>query len=203
MSSKFGTDTVREVMVSDLNHFLELPADTPRPARRVADQVSDLVRAATAGDAGTAWETAVPCRRRPGNRVCPGRMIVLRSEQDVPIQWQCSVCEDSGMISNWRDSPFDLRRRVLRVAEAANDIAILNETAAAIRELQLLDTDCERLVFRIRTHENAALLIGTDDDLEALIAAAAAEANHEPNRRRQRRLDAAFDALNGAAAGGS
>jgi hypothetical protein len=30
----------------------------------------------------------------------------------------------------------------------------------------------------------------------------AAEANHEPNRRRQQRLDAAFDALNNATAGG-
>ena len=200
--TELGTDTVREVMVSDLQHFLDLPADTPRPARRVADQLSDLVRAATAGDAGAAWETALPCRRRPGNRACPGRMIVLRSEPDAPIQWQCSVCEDSGMISNWQDSPFDLRRRVLRVAEAANDITIPNEVAAALRELQLLDTDCERLVFRIRSYENAALLTATDDDLEALIEAVAAEANHEPNRRRQQRLDAAFDALNSAAAGG-
>jgi hypothetical protein len=60
------------------------------------------------------------------------------------------------MISNWQDSPFDLRRRVLSVAEAANDIAIPNEVAAALRELQLLDTDGERLVFGIRTHKNAA-----------------------------------------------
>jgi hypothetical protein len=32
-----------------------------------------------------------------------------------------------------------------------------------------------------------------------LIDSLAAEANHEPNRRRQRRLDAAFDALIAAA----
>jgi hypothetical protein len=106
------------------------------------------------------------------------------------------------MISNWQDSPFDLRRRVLSVAEAANDITIPNEVAAALRDLQLLDTDCERLVFRVRTHENAALLTATDDDLEALLEAVAAEANHESNRRRRQRLDAAFEALNGAAAGG-
>ena len=197
-----AADTVRGVMVSDLQHFLDLPVDTPRPARRVADHLSDLVRAATAGDAGTAWETALPCRRRPGNRACPGRMIVLRSRPDAPIEWQCSVCNDSGMISNWQDSPIDLRRRNLSVAEVANDITITNEVAVALRELQFLDTDCERLVFRIRTHENAALLTATDHDLEALIEAVAAEANHEPNRRRQQRLDAAFDALNTAAAGG-
>jgi hypothetical protein len=129
-------------------------------------------------------------------------MIVRRSEPDAPIQWQCRVCNDSGMISNWQDSPFDLRRRVLRVAEAVIDITIPNEVAAALRDLQLLDTDRERLVFRIRAHENAALLTATDDDLEALIEAVAAEANHEPNRRRRQRLDTAFDALNSVAAGG-
>jgi plasmid stabilization system protein ParE len=39
----------------------------------------------------------------------------------------------------------------------------------------------------------------TDEDLEELLGFVAAEANHEPNRRRQRRLDTAFEALNAAA----
>ena len=103
-------------MVTDLHHFLDLPPDTPGPARRLAEQLGNIVRAATAGDAGTAWETALPCRRRPANRRCPGRMIVLRTEPDAPIRWQCSVCDDEGVISNWEDSPFDLRRRRLTVA---------------------------------------------------------------------------------------
>jgi hypothetical protein len=63
----------------------------------------------------------------------------------------------------------------------------------------LLDTDCERLVFRIRANNGHAILAATDDDLDELIGFVAAEANHEPNRRRQQRLDAAFAALNTAA----
>jgi len=63
----------------------------------------------------------------------------------------------------------------------------------------LLDTDCERLVFRIRAHNGHAILAATDDDLDELIGFVAAEANNEPNRRRQQRLDAAFDALSTAA----
>ena len=63
----------------------------------------------------------------------------------------------------------------------------------------MLDTDCERLVFAIRAHNDDAILAATDDDLDELIGFVAAEANHEPNRRRQQRLDAAFDALNTAA----
>jgi hypothetical protein len=190
------------MLVTDLHHLLDLPPGTPGPARRLAEHLSNIVRTATAGDTGTAWESALPCRRRPAHRACPGRMIVLRTEPGTPIRWQCSVCDDAGVISNWEDSAFDLRRRQLTAAGAANEIVIPNEVAAALRDLQLLDADCQRLVFRIRAHHNGAVLAATDDDLDELIGSVAAQANHEPNRRRQQRLDAAFDALNDAAADG-
>jgi len=41
-------------MVTDLHHFLDLPPDTPGPARRLAEHLGYIVRAATAGDAGAA-----------------------------------------------------------------------------------------------------------------------------------------------------
>ncbi len=186
-------------MVADLRHFLDLPADTPGPARRVAEQLGHVVQAATAGDAGISWETALPCRRRPGNRRCPGRMVVARTEPPAPIRWQCSACGDQGVISNWADSPFDLRRRRLTLAAPANEIVISEQVAAALRDLRLLDADCERLVFRIRAHDDGAVLLATDDDLDELIGSVAAEANHESDRLRRHRLDTAFEALTHAA----
>ena len=186
-------------MVTDLHHLLDLPDGTPGPARRLAGHLSNIVRAATAGDAGIAWESALPCRRRPGNRRCPGRMIVLRTEPTAPIRWQCSVCDDEGIISNWADSPFDLRRRRLTLAGPVNEIVISEEAAAALRELRLPDAGCERLVFRIRAHDDGAVLPATSDDLDELIGFVAAEANHEPSRRRRQRLEAALDALSDAA----
>jgi hypothetical protein len=187
------------MLVSDPNHFLDLPPDVPGPARRLAGHLSNIVRAATAGDAGTAWESALPCQRRPASRRCPGRMIVLRPDAPAPIRWQCTACDDTGVISNWEDSPFDLRRRQLTLAEPVREIAIPDEVAAALRDMQLLDTDCERLVFAIRARDDHAILAATDDDLDELIGYVAAEANNEPSRRRQQRLDAAFDALTIAA----
>ena len=71
--------------------------------------------------------------------------------------------------------------------------------AAALRGLPLPDTDCERLVFRIRARNDHAILAATDDDLAELIGFVTAEANNESNRRRQQRLDAAFDVLKAAA----
>jgi hypothetical protein len=191
--------TVLGMLVTDLNHFLDLSEDTPGPARRLAEHLGNIVRAATAGDAGTAWESALPCRRRPANRRCLGRMIVLRTEAGSPIRWQCSVCDDQGVISNWEDSPFDLRRRQLTLAEAVNQIVIPDVVAAALRGLQLLDTDCERVVFRILARNGHAILAATHDDLEELIGFVAAEATNESSRRRRQRLDAAYDVLKAAA----
>jgi hypothetical protein len=186
------------MMVTDLHHFLDLPVDTPGPARRLAEQLSSIVRAGTAGDVATAWETALPCRR-PGNRRCTGRMVVRReTEPSTPIRWHCSACDDEGLISNWADSPFDLRPQRLTRADDVHEVVITADVAATLRELQLLDPDCERIVFRIRAHDKGAALTATDDDLEQLVESVAAEANHEPHRRRQRRLDTAFDALNDA-----
>jgi len=64
----------------------------------------------------------------------------------------------------------------------------------------MLEPDGERLVFGMRAHPEGAILLASADDLEELIGFVAAEANHEPNRRRQHRLDAAFNALTEAAA---
>jgi len=126
-------------------------------------------------------------------------MIVLRTELEAPIRWQCGVCDDQGMISNWEDSPFDLRRRGLTLAGVVDEIIIPYDVAAALRGLRLLDAESERLVFRIRAHTDGAILAATDDDLDELIGFVAAEANHAPNRRCRQRLDTAVDALNAAA----
>ena len=187
------------MLVTDLHHFVDVPEDVPGPARRLAEQLGNIVRAATAGAVGASWMTALPCRRRPAHRACRGRMTVVRPAPAAPIRWQCSVCDDQGFISNWADSPYDLRRRRLTLAGALNEIIIGDATAATLRELQLLDPDRERLVFGMRAHPDGATLAATEDDLDELIVVVAAEANHEPNRRRQRRLDAAFDALTAAA----
>jgi hypothetical protein len=187
------------MLVADLQHLLDLTDDTPAPARRLGEHLASIVAAATAGAAGTAWESALPCRRRPANRPCPGRIIVICTQPDTPIGWQCSRCGDDGTISNWAATPHDLRRQQLAVVEPLDEIVLDAEIAAVLRTLSFLDINCQRAVFAIRVHGNRLHLAITDTELDELIGAVAAEANHEPTRRRQQRLDAAFDALNTAA----
>ena len=88
----------------------------PTPRAQHASSPSScagIVAAATAGDAHTTWETALPCRRRPANRRCPGRIIVVCTHPEPPIGWRCSHCGDDGTISNWAGTLYDLRRQRL------------------------------------------------------------------------------------------
>jgi hypothetical protein len=183
------------MLVADLQHFLDLGPDTPGPARKLAEHLTGIVAAASAGDAHTLRETALPCPRRPGNRRCPGRISVVCPQSDQPIGWRCSHCGDDGTISNWAGSIYDLRRQHLTATQPHRDIIVDAATAAVLRTLPFLDNDCQRAVFAIRADDDALHLVLTDTELDDLIDALAAESNHEPNRRRQRRLDSAYDAL--------
>ncbi|MGE0220378.1 hypothetical protein [Mycolicibacterium sp.] len=186
------------MLVADLQHFLDLGPDTPGPARKLAEHLAGIVAAASAGDAHTPWETALPCRRRPANRRCPGRITVVCPQPDQPIGWRCTCCGDDGTISNWSASIYDLRRQQLTAAQPRHDIIIDADTAAILRTLPFLDNDCQRAVFAIRALNNELHLAMTDTELDELINTLAAESNHEPHRRRQRQLDTAYDALTAA-----
>lgn len=101
-----------------------------------------------------------------------------------------------GCISGWERSPFDLRPR--RTDDRPGDVVravITPEVAATLRSLMLVDSVCERLIFRASVVDGRIVLEGDLDDLDELIGHVAAEANHEEDRRRQRRLDAAYKVL--------
>lgn len=57
-------------------------------------------------------------------------------------------------------------------------------------------------MYSLAVHPGGAVLRTSNAELDELVGAVAAEANHEPDRRRRQRLDRAFDALNAATDGG-
>lgn len=76
-------------------------------------------------------------------------------------------------------------------------VMIPAEVATTLRDLLLVDIAGERLIFRARPADDGGnvVLAAGGDDLEELLGVLAAEANHENGRRRQKRLDQAFQAL--------
>jgi hypothetical protein len=187
------------VLVSDLRHFLDLPDGTPAPALRLAEHLGGIVRAATAGKKDAAWVSALPCRRRPGNRRCPGRLRVRRADDSASITWECTGCGDAGSVSDWQHTPYDLRDGRGSSGETPSEISVPDHVVASLRETLLLDGDCERVIYRARTDRGQVVLTTTEEQVEELLGCLAAEANHETNRRRRERLDAAYDELSNAA----
>ena len=189
------------MFVSDLRHFLDMPEDAPGPARAMAAHLFDLVRAATAGDPDSAWVSSLTCRRRPGNRPCRGYMVVARPDsRPGSIEWCCERCGDQGVVSGWEDSPFDLRSSDTGAsdAELTKSLVVGDDVAASLRDLQLLDRECERLVYRMVGSADGAVLTIDAEHLDELLGFVAAEANHEEDRRQRKRLDGAFLVLQGA-----
>ena len=185
------------MFVSDLQHFLDMPDDAPGPARRMAEHLTMIVRAASAGDTGLAWASALTCIRRPNHRACPGNLVLRRVDIPSSIEWQCADCGDDGVISGWDHTPFDLRRSdTQQTTDSGVDVTVSPEVASTLRSLTLLDTISELIVFRARaSHDGIIVLHGSEDDLDELIGYIAAEANHENNRMRRKRLDTAFEIL--------
>jgi len=71
-ASRAWAGTVPGMLVSDLSHFLDLPPDIPGPARALAGHLSDIVRAATAGETGNSVGNraalSAPARQPPLRR---------------------------------------------------------------------------------------------------------------------------------------
>lgn len=188
----------RPVFVSDLRHFLDMPDDAPGPARRMADHLGGIVKAATAAESGEPWMSALPCRRRPNRKPCTGTIAVFRIDVPPSIEWRCTGCGDMGVISGWEGSYFDLRERTPPGATTRGiqrRLEATSEVVSVLREIEILDLACERAVFAARVESGRIFLKLNDEELDELAEYLAAEANHEPNRRRQKRLDAAFTLL--------
>lgn len=166
----------------------------------MAEHLTFVVRAATAGEGGQIWVSALPCGRRPGRRPCSGHIAVLRTEVPPSIRWHCNVCGDEGVISGWERSDFDLRARRREPGSNPLRVVIAAEVAVTLRSLVLVDSDGERLIFRAGVAEEGVVLDTDEDNLDELLGFVAAEANHEEDRRRRKRLDQAFIALSEAMA---
>jgi hypothetical protein len=186
------------VLSADITHFEGTEPDIHPAAWKLAEHLRGIIRAATAVPTGQALESALPCRRLPRHRACPGWLRIVR--QDIPphISWACSACDDSGVIHGWEDSPYDLRRPRSAQEQELIVIELTADEHAELRCLQLLDLDSERLVWGASRVGNDVLLAGTEDDLDNLAGFVAFESNHADDRRRQRRLDQVLRTLEAA-----
>ncbi len=99
-----------DTWITDLTHFLKdgrLPRQLPGPALRLAEYLGKIVAAVTGAEPDDSLD--VRCRRRPRRRLCPGEIEGYIVPESNAICWECLVCGDNGLISNWENTIWDLR----------------------------------------------------------------------------------------------
>jgi hypothetical protein len=187
--------TVTSMLVADLRHYLDMPDDAPMPARRLALQLSAIVRAASARPVGIGARSALGCTRRPGRRPCEGFIMVFR-RTNGEIAWSCDGCGDEGVISGWEGSPADVSALDDSYAEGDTvTLLIVRGLFEVIRSVLLLDDAGELLVARAEGTAFGIVLTGRAGAFEELVEFVASDANAETVQRRARSLDEACRAL--------
>ena len=92
-------------------HFLDengnVPDNIPSPARKLSLFLGQIIEECSAEAAGETIETSLKCRRRPGKKPCPGKILSWRNSETDSIKWECDQCGTGGEIHNWRGCRWD------------------------------------------------------------------------------------------------
>lgn len=89
--------------MSDIRDFLDdagEPVDSPAPLRRMAEFLGAIIDAVTRKYPTVGHNTKVRCCRR-------GSILASLQVADGNIAWRCTICRQSGMISNWQGTKWD------------------------------------------------------------------------------------------------
>ena len=101
--SWFKDKTVKPIkLTADIKQLLpdvEYPADLPGPARRFTEFLRVVIFFAKTEESGYTYDISLPCRRRPGRKKCPGKVLIYLETEESDIHWGCPVCGDSGTIT--------------------------------------------------------------------------------------------------------
>jgi hypothetical protein len=97
--------------ITDMTHFLdeagELASGMPRRAELLVIHFGRIVASVVEEEWGTIRDTGVPCRRRPGRKPCPGTIFAEVDPESIDVRWECTCCDDNGLILNWQAGPWD------------------------------------------------------------------------------------------------
>ncbi len=187
-----------DTYVTDITHFEGLPPKLAKgPAGRIARYFGSIVSAASVGDVGEWMDTDIRCRRRPGKKPCPGHIQVYRQGHSAPIEWHCSSCDDQGIISNWKESTWDLSQDLgmQDSARKSGEVVVSEEELREVRQILVLDSVNRRVIDGAAVAPGGFVLRGSEDNFEDLLGYIAAEADRECNPRRRDILVQVFEKI--------
>ncbi len=186
------------VFITDMTHFEGLPPDlADGPAGRIARYFGSIVSVASVSPVCIWVNSVLQCRRRPGKRICTGHIQVFRTDVWGPVEWHCSQCDDQGVISNWKDTDWDLSPWSRAGGDETEllDVVLSQEAVRQLQKTLIFSPEAEALVYSAIVTETGALLRATGEEMDDLLGYIAAEANHEKNRQRRKVLNTVCDRI--------
>lgn len=178
--------------ITKLRHFLDENGDFedfPGPARKLAEYLCSIVKAATSYALEISLPTGIRCRRRPKRKPCQGEIYAFLDKKNDSIEWFCSRCDDNGIITAWENTKWDMRFSdliIVRLDIAERDL-IKNKTFSSPDLTDRLDAAKEV--------SNCITVYYSPEELEALLGYIAAEANHTTDRDLEGELDTLYESL--------
>jgi hypothetical protein len=97
--------------VVDFSHFLDEHGDVvplPETAHPLFEQLTAIIVMASHLDSDASPEYQIFCRRRPNRKPCTGVIQADLDPETDNIVWWCPVCKDTGVISNWQGTMWDM-----------------------------------------------------------------------------------------------
>jgi hypothetical protein len=182
---------------------LPAPSDEPdevklAPAYRFARYVRAIAAAGSLAPPGENVQTAIPCRRRPKHRRCPGYLTIRRSDAPPEIDYQCLACgQERGTIYGWKDTIADLSRAGSTRLAKQHEFFLSPEDYETLRGLSLLDPESERIVYGARPSDRGMRLLASIEDLGVLQQCLMLAARDEPNQSHRRPFVRLFAILAG------
>jgi len=184
-----------DTWIVDIRHYFDADWALPPQVRPIALYFGRIVAVATARPAGATFESAIPCRRRPRRRACPGRVVVQCSQVPPRIRWNCPRCEDQGVIVGFEESPWDLSRVPPDEEQERATVVLPEREYRVLVEIEVLDLDCGALLLRGRPLSEGVEIEGSLALLDHLQGFVAVAANHEERAGRRRLLDGAYQRI--------
>lgn len=135
-----------DLWIADISN-LDLP-DGPTRRGRTSHKVrflGEIVSAASLMSAGEFQVSSVRCRRRPNRQRCRGNIRLGRDAKSDEIHWICPVCGDRGVITNWRETRWDLSQELRRgrIISLSEERARRNRRGTGALPLKIYELDVE------------------------------------------------------------
>ena len=97
--------------ITDITHFLDENGEMikePPQARKLGEYLVAIIVMASYPVPEYPPEYKVLCRRRPKRKPCLTEIAGWLDPETDDVVWICPVCQDKGIISNWRGTIWDM-----------------------------------------------------------------------------------------------